>query len=196
MKPIMAELLDRGILVLSKSPRLCGWIFSFMLIALKVLLNLKALFRPSFRDRLKEKTRKAVEKMAKDLLHLYAHRKAQKGFAFSLDQSWQKELEISFLYDETPDQLRTIEEVKRDMESETIMDRLVCGDVGFGKTEVALRAGFKAVMDGKQVALLVPTTVLAQQHFLTFKERLSPYPIEVSVLSRLRTKQQQNGDKT
>jgi len=142
-------------------------------------------------DRLKEKTQKAIEKMAKDLLDLYAHRKAETGFAFSKDQSWQKELEASFLYDETPDQLRTIEEVKRDMEVEPVMDRLVCGDVGFGKTEVALRASFKAVLDGKQVALLVPTTVLAQQHFQTFKERLSQYPIEVALLSRLRTKLQQ-----
>ena len=142
-------------------------------------------------DRLKDKMKKAIEKMAKDLLELYAHRKAKKGFAFSKDHSWQNELEASFLYDETIDQLRTIDEVKRDMESEIIMDRLVCGDVGFGKTEVAVRAAFKAVMDGKQVALLVPTTVLAQQHCETFSERLSSYPVEIALLSRFRTKKQQ-----
>lgn len=142
-------------------------------------------------DRLKDKMKKAIEKMAKDLLELYAHRKAKKGFAFSRDHLWQNELEASFLYDETIDQLRTIDEVKKDMESEIIMDRLVCGDVGFGKTEVAVRAAFKAVMDGKQVALLVPTTVLAQQHYDTFSERLSAYPVEVALLSRFRTKKQQ-----
>ena len=142
-------------------------------------------------EKTKERTRKAVEKMAKDLLELYALRKAQKGHAFAPDHLWQKELEASFIYDETPDQLRTIEEVKRDMESETPMDRLICGDVGFGKTEVALRAAFKAVMDGKQVAVLVPTTILAQQHYLTFRERLANYPVEVELLSRFRTSREQ-----
>jgi len=142
-------------------------------------------------ERIKERTRKAVEKMARDLLHLYAVRKAQKGFAFSPDTLWQKELEASFVYDETPDQLKAIEEVKRDMESESPMDRLICGDVGFGKTEVALRAAFKAVMDGKQVAVLVPTTVLAQQHYMTFTERLANFPVQVELLSRFRTKREQ-----
>ncbi|HHM23549.1 MAG TPA: transcription-repair coupling factor, partial [Bacteroidetes bacterium] len=142
-------------------------------------------------EKTKERTRKAVEKMAKDLLELYAIRKAQKGHAFSPDHLWQKELEASFVYDETPDQLRTIEEVKRDMESEQPMDRLICGDVGFGKTEVALRAAFKAVMDGKQVAILVPTTILAQQHYITFRERLANYPVVVELLSRFRSPKEQ-----
>ncbi|HDL17587.1 MAG TPA: transcription-repair coupling factor [Bacteroidetes bacterium] len=142
-------------------------------------------------NRLKEKTRKSIEKMTKDLLELYAIRKAKKGNSFSPDQTWQKELEASFIYDETPDQLRTIDEVKQDMESDSVMDRLVCGDVGFGKTEVALRAAFKSVLDGKQVAILAPTTVLAQQHYETFMERLANYATEVELLSRFRTPKQQ-----
>ncbi len=142
-------------------------------------------------EKIKERTRKAVEKMAKDLLQLYATRKTKEGFAFSTDSLWQKELEASFLYEETPDQLSTIEEVKKDMESRAPMDRLICGDVGFGKTEVALRAAFKAVLDGKQVAILVPTTVLAQQHYSTFCERLSRYPVEVGLLSRFKTTKEQ-----
>jgi transcription-repair coupling factor (superfamily II helicase) len=142
-------------------------------------------------ERLKKKAQKSIEKMAKELLHLYAVRKAEKGFAFSPDHIWQRELEASFLYDETPDQLRTIVEVKKDMESTAPMDRLICGDVGFGKTEVALRAAFKAVLDEKQVAILVPTTVLAQQHYNTFSERLAAYPVEAGLLSRFRTKGEQ-----
>ncbi len=142
-------------------------------------------------ERLKNRTRQAVEKMAKKLVEVYALRKAKKGFAFSKDTLWQKELEASFVYEETPDQLRTIREIKRDMEAPSPMDRLVCGDVGFGKTEVALRAAFKATMDGKQVAILVPTTVLAQQHYNTFRERLRPFPLKVALLSRFRTPREQ-----
>lgn len=142
-------------------------------------------------EKIKEKTQKSIQKMAEDLLKLYATRQSKEGFAYSNDTLWQKELEASFLYDETPDQLRTIEEVKKDMEAIAPMDRLICGDVGFGKTEVALRAAFKAVLDGKQVAILVPTTVLAQQHFVTFRERLSQYPIEVGLLSRFKTTKEQ-----
>ena len=140
----------------------------------------------------KTKVREAVQEIAKELLELYALRSVAVGTQFSPDVSWQKELEDSFPYVETEDQTRAIEEVKRDMESLRPMDRLLCGDVGFGKTEVALRAAFKAVMDGKQVAILVPTTVLAQQHYETFKERLSPYPVKVEMLSRFRTSKEQD----
>ncbi len=133
----------------------------------------------------------AVQEVAQDLLELYARRNVVQGYAFSQDAQWQKELEASFPYIETQDQLRVITEVKQDMESPKPMDRLICGDVGYGKTEVALRASFKAVMDGKQVAILVPTTVLAQQHYHTFCQRLTPYPVEVEMLSRFRTPQQQ-----
>ena len=142
-------------------------------------------------ERVKAKTKKSVEKIARDLIEIYATRKAQTGVAFAQDTLWQREMEASFVYDETPDQLRTIAEVKGDMEKPTPMDRLVCGDVGFGKTEVALRAAFKAVMDNKQVAILVPTTVLAVQHFNTFRERLQNYPVQVEMLSRFRTPKQQ-----
>jgi transcription-repair coupling factor (superfamily II helicase) len=139
----------------------------------------------------KSRVREAVEKVAIDLLDLYARRLVARGHAFSPDTPWQQELEGSFPYIETPDQLQAIEEVKRDMETPRPMDRLMCGDVGYGKTEVALRAAFKAVMDGKQVAVLVPTTVLAQQHYHTFRERLAAFPVEVEMLSRFRTPQQQ-----
>ncbi len=139
----------------------------------------------------KTRVTEAVEKMAEDLLELYAKRQQAPGFAFSPDNSWQQELEASFPYIETDDQIRVITEVKQDMESPRPMDRLICGDVGYGKTEVALRAAFKAVLDGKQVALLVPTTVLAQQHYQTFSERLSPFPVEVEMLSRFRNPKQQ-----
>src|SRR5690606_2594290 len=122
-------------------------------------------------SRVKERTREAVEKVARDLLELYAARETVEGHAFSPDTPWQHELEASFPYVETQDQLRALGEVKSDMEEPQPMDRLICGDVGYGKTEVALRAAFKAVMDGKQVAVLVPTTVLAQQHFETFSSR-------------------------
>ncbi len=142
-------------------------------------------------DRLKARTKKRLKDIAKDLITLYAVRKTQKGVAFPPDTLWQKELEASFEYEETPDQTRAIEEVKNDMESERPMDRLVCGDVGFGKTEVAIRAAFKAVQDGKQVAILVPTTLLAQQHFNTFGERLKKYPVRVEMLSRFRTAKEQ-----
>ncbi len=139
----------------------------------------------------KERARRAVAEIAEDLLTLYARRAAQPGFAFSPDSEWQQELESSFPYIETEDQLVAIEAVKQDMESSHPMDRLICGDVGYGKTEVALRAAFKAIMDGRQVAVLVPTTVLAQQHYKTFRERLRAFPVEVHMLSRFRTRKQQ-----
>ena len=142
-------------------------------------------------ERIKNRTRKAIEEMAKRLINIYAWRRARKGFAFSKDTLWQKEIEASFIYNETPDQLRTIEEIKQDMESPVPMDRLVCGDVGFGKTEVALRAAFKAAVEGKQVAILVPTTVLAQQHFNTFQERLAKFPIRIALLSRFKSRKEQ-----
>jgi transcription-repair coupling factor (superfamily II helicase) len=143
-------------------------------------------------SRVKESTKKAVEEVARDLLDLYSVREVVTGHAYSPDTAWQRELDASFPYVETADQMRAIEEVKRDMEKPIPMDRLVCGDVGYGKTEVALRAAFKAVMDNKQVALLVPTTVLAQQHYRTFKERLAPFPVEVEMLSRFRTRSEQD----
>ncbi|RPI87166.1 MAG: transcription-repair coupling factor, partial [Chloroflexi bacterium] len=139
----------------------------------------------------KSRAKEAVEEVAEDLLVLYAQRQVVVGHAFEPDSTWQKELEAAFPYVETDDQLRVIGEVKKDMETPRPMDRLVCGDVGYGKTEVALRAAFKAVMDGKQVAVLVPTTVLAQQHYNTFRERLTPFSVEVEMLSRFRTHQQQ-----
>ncbi|HEV8128695.1 MAG TPA: transcription-repair coupling factor [Candidatus Eisenbacteria bacterium] len=141
--------------------------------------------------RVKAKTRKAIADMAEDLLRAYAVRKARPGRAFSLDTPWQRELESSFIYEETPDQLRAVEEVKRDMEAARPMDRLICGDVGYGKTEVAIRAAFKAIQDGTQVAILVPTTVLAQQHFVTFSERFADFPVRVDMLSRFRSAKEQ-----
>jgi transcription-repair coupling factor (superfamily II helicase) len=137
--------------------------------------------------RTKARVKKSVRDMTEELLKLYAARERQNGHAYNADTHWQNEFEDAFEYEETPDQARAIVEVKRDMESARPMDRLICGDVGFGKTEVALRAAFKAVMDGKQVAMLVPTTVLAEQHYLNFVERLADYPIEVAMLSRFRT---------
>ncbi len=142
-------------------------------------------------ERLKHKTKKHIKDIAKELIAIYAQRKAQKGFAFSKDTLWQKELEASFEYDDTPDQRRATEEIKRDMESDFPMDRLICGDVGYGKTEVAVRAAFKAVNDNKQVAILVPTTVLALQHYNLFRERISRYPIAIEMLSRFRTRSEQ-----
>ncbi len=139
-------------------------------------------------ERVKARAREAAEQVARDLLELYARRMAVRGHAFSPDTAWQRELEASFPYVETEDQLRAIEAVKTDMERPRPMDRLICGDVGYGKTEVALRAAFKAVMDGKQAAMLVPTTVLAQQHFDTFRQRLAAYPVEVEMLSRFRSR--------
>jgi transcription-repair coupling factor (superfamily II helicase) len=139
----------------------------------------------------KSKVKAAVQEMAEGLLELYAQRNVVEGHAFSEDTPWQQELEGSFPYIETDDQLRVLDEVKRDMETPRPMDRLVCGDVGYGKTEIALRAAFKAVLDGKQVALLVPTTVLAQQHYHTFRDRMAAFPVAVEMLSRFRTPQQQ-----
>jgi len=136
------------------------------------------------------RTREAVLEIAHDLLELYAKRQVSEGHAFAEDTPWQQEMEASFPYIETDDQLRAISAIKSDMENRRPMDRLLCGDVGYGKTEVALRAAFKAVMDNKQVAFLVPTTVLAQQHYETFRQRLSAYPVEVEMLSRFRTPKQ------
>jgi len=138
-------------------------------------------------ERTKGKVRKAIQKVAVDLLKLYAQRAEQQGFAYPIDTPWQQELEESFPYQPTPDQLKAVQAVKQDMESDRPMDRLVCGDVGFGKTEVALRAIFKAVTAGKQVAFLAPTTILTQQHYHTLKERFAPYPIQVGLLNRFRT---------
>jgi transcription-repair coupling factor (superfamily II helicase) len=135
-------------------------------------------------ERTKRRVRRAVDDLAGELLEIYAAREAAPGFAFGPDTTWQRELEEAFPWTETPDQARTIEEVKADMLRLRPMDRLVCGDVGYGKTEVALRAAFKAVQDGKQVAVLVPTTVLAQQHLHTFQRRLAPFPVRVEMLSR------------
>ncbi|MEM7124874.1 MAG: transcription-repair coupling factor [Chloroflexota bacterium] len=139
----------------------------------------------------KERAKRAVADIADDLLKLYAERELVLGYAYSPDSSWQEELEASFPYQETLDQLAAIEQVKSDMESERPMDRLICGDVGYGKTEVAVRAAFKAITDGRQVAVLVPTTVLAQQHYRTFSARMRSFPIRVEMLSRFRTSAQQ-----
>ena len=141
-------------------------------------------------DRLKERTKKRIKDIARDLIRLYARRQKEKGFAYSPDTYLQNELEASFLYEDTPDQLRATQEVKADMEATKPMDRLVCGDVGFGKTEVAIRAAFKAACDSKQVALMVPTTVLAFQHFQTFRDRLKDMPVRVEYLSRARSAKQ------
>ncbi|MDR1585394.1 MAG: transcription-repair coupling factor [Prevotellaceae bacterium] len=138
-------------------------------------------------ERLKERTKSKVKDIARELIKLYARRKAEQGFAFLPDSYLQHELEASFIYEDTPDQVKATADVKKDMESPLPMDRLVCGDVGFGKTEVAIRAAFKAATDGKQVAVLVPTTVLALQHYNTFSERLKNYPVRVEYLSRARS---------
>src|SRR5699024_1848957 len=141
--------------------------------------------------RVKNRVRSSVEDIADELIKLYAEREARKGYAFSSDSSLQQEFEASFAYQETTDQLRCVEEIKEDMEKERPMDRLLCGDVGYGKTEVAIRAAFKAVADGKQVAILVPTTILAQQHYQTIVERFQDYGINIGLLSRFRTRTQQ-----
>lgn len=141
-------------------------------------------------EKLKEKTKKKVKELAIDLIKLYSQRKARKGFAFAADTYMQNELEASFIYEDTPDQIKTLTEVKADMESAHPMDRLVCGDVGFGKTEIAIRAAFKAVCDSKQVAVLVPTTVLALQHYTTFSERLKQMPCKVEYVNRFKTNKQ------
>ncbi len=140
----------------------------------------------------KQNVREAVIQVAQDLLELYAKRQSAVGHAFKPDTSWQQELEASFPYVETDDQMKAIVDVKKDMETARPMDRLLCGDVGYGKTEVALRAAFKSVMDGKQVAVLVPTTVLAQQHYDTFRQRLAPFPVTVEMLSRFRSPKEQD----
>jgi transcription-repair coupling factor (superfamily II helicase) len=142
-------------------------------------------------NRQKAKVRKAVRDMAGELIQLYSARASSKGFPFSPDQPWQRELEDAFPYVETKDQLSAIDDVKSDMEKPVPMDRLICGDVGFGKTEIAIRAAFKAVLDGKQVAVLVPTTLLAQQHYATFTERYAPFPVRVVMLSRFVTAKEQ-----
>ena len=152
-------------------------------------IALSKLGSPAWKN-LKQKTKAKVKQIAFDLIKLYAQRKTSKGFAFSPDTYLQDELEASFIYEDTPDQEKATHDVKKDMEAETIMDRLICGDVGFGKTEVAIRAAFKAATDGKQVAVLVPTTILAFQHFRSFTERLKDFPINVSYLNRFRTAKQ------
>ncbi len=142
-------------------------------------------------EKMKQNTRKKVKDIARELILLYAKRKAEPGFQYSPDNYMQMELEASFMYEDTPDQTKSTEEVKRDMESPHPMDRLVCGDVGFGKTEVAMRAAFKAVCDSKQVAILVPTTILAQQHYKTMKERFKDFPVTVDYVNRFKTKAEQ-----
>ncbi len=137
-------------------------------------------------EKLKSKTKSRVKEVAGQLIKLYALRKLKSGFAYAADTMWQRELEASFLYEETDDQLAAVKEIKLDMEKSTPMDRLICGDVGFGKTELAVRAAFKAIAANKQVAVLVPTTVLAQQHFMTFSERLQSYPVRIELLNRFR----------
>src|SRR5690606_34869635 len=132
---------------------------------------------------LRKKTEEAIEAMATELIELYARREAAEGFAFSADTRWQQEMESSFLFEDTPDQRKATADVKRDMESKRPMDRLVCGDVGYGKTEVAIRAAFKAVQDGKQVAVLAPTTILVEQHLHTFRQRLADFPVRIEALS-------------
>nr|WP_315030918.1 transcription-repair coupling factor [uncultured Chryseobacterium sp.] len=141
---------------------------------------------------LKQKTKAKVKQIAFDLIKLYAERKTAKGFAYTPDSYLQNELEASFIYEDTPDQEKATVDVKKDMEADTVMDRLVCGDVGFGKTEVAIRAAFKAATDGKQVAILVPTTILAFQHYRSFKERLKDFPVNVSYVNRFRTAKQKS----
>ena len=141
--------------------------------------------------RAKSRAERSTRQMAAELIALYASRTMVTGLSYGADSTWQQEMEESFPFEETPDQLATLAEVKSDMENSKPMDRLVCGDVGYGKTEIALRAAFKAVMDGKQVGVLVPTTILAQQHYVTFAQRLSPYPVTVEVLSRFRTRAEQ-----
>ncbi|CAN5477809.1 transcription-repair coupling factor [soil metagenome] len=143
-------------------------------------------------SRTKRRTQEAIEEMTAELLELYAAREASEGHAYSPDTNWQREMESAFLFEDTPDQRQATEDVKRDMESPRAMDRLVCGDVGYGKTEVAIRAAFKAVQDGKQVAVLVPTTILAEQHLHTFSERLAGFPVRIEALSRFRSAREQS----
>src|SRR5204862_8136886 len=142
-------------------------------------------------DQLKARARRAAQELAGELLNLYAERRRREGYAFAADSDWQRDCEARFPYQETPDQQDAIEAVKSDMEAPRPMDRLICGDVGYGKTEVALRAAFKAAEDGKQVLVLAPTTILAQQHFGTFSERLKDYPITIGHVSRFRSAAEQ-----
>jgi transcription-repair coupling factor (superfamily II helicase) len=142
-------------------------------------------------DKVRQKAKKQVKDIARDLIILYAKRKSERGFSFSPDSHWQKELEANFMYEDTPDQYQSTTEVKEDMESEIPMDRLICGDVGFGKTEIAVRAAFKSVLDNKQVAVLVPTTILAVQHYNTFRDRLAPFAVEVQSITRLKSTKEQ-----
>src|SRR6187549_4086111 len=143
-------------------------------------------------NRLKEKTKSRVKEIAFDLIKLYAKRKAQQGFQHTPDTYLQTELEASFIYEDTPDQSKATADVKKDMESPSPMDRLVCGDVGFGKTEVAVRAAFKTCLDGKQAAILVPTTILAFQHYQTFSERLKDFPVTVDYINRFKSAKEKN----
>ena len=154
-------------------------------------IQLNKLGSPAWKS-LKQKTKAKVKQIAFDLIKLYAQRKAAKGFAFSPDSYLQNELEASFIYEDTPDQEKATQDVKTDMENDGVMDRLICGDVGFGKTEVAIRAAFKAATDGKQVAVLVPTTILAFQHYRSFKERLKDFPVNISYLNRFRSAKQKS----
>ena len=154
--------------------------------------KLNKLGKPEQWLKVREKARRNAQQEAKDLLAIYRERARAQGYAFSADSAWQHEMEANFAFVETADQVRVIQEVKSDMQSGTPMDRLICGDVGFGKTEVALRAAFKAVQDGMQVAVLVPTTVLAQQHYDNVKSRLAAFPVKVEMLSRFRSKAQQS----
>ncbi len=142
-------------------------------------------------DQVKSRARRAAQELAGELLNLYAERKRREGHAFPPDTDWQREFEDAFPYAETPDQRDAIEFVKADMETPRPMDRLICGDVGYGKTEVALRAAFKAAQDGKQVMVLAPTTILAQQHYGTFSERLKDYPVTIDYVSRFRSAAEQ-----
>lgn len=158
----------------------------------EIVLN--KLGSPSWRS-LKQKTKAKVKQIAFDLIKLYAQRKSAKGFSFSPDSYLQTELEASFIYEDTPDQEKATNDVKTDMENDGVMDRLICGDVGFGKTEVAIRAAFKAATDGKQVAVLVPTTILAFQHYRSFKERLKEFPVNISYLNRFRSAKQKSETK-
>ncbi len=142
-------------------------------------------------EKLKKRTKESIQKIASELLHVQAQRKSQKGYAYDTDTHWQRELEASFPFEETEDQLKAIEEVKDDLQTDVPMDRLLCGDVGYGKTEVAIRAAFKVVMVGKQVLILVPTTILAYQHYQTFRERMAEFPINIEMLSRFRSTKEQ-----
>ncbi len=152
--------------------------------------RIDSLGKKSAWNKIREKVQKSVEELAKELIEIYARRRALKGFPYPPDTMWQEEFESKFEYEETPDQITAIEDVKDDMESTQPMDRLICGDVGFGKTEVAIRAAFKAVMAGKQVAVLIPTTILAMQHYNTFRRRFADYPINIDMVSRFRTRSQ------